>query len=520
MMRDKFARIRSLTLISLLTINLSTQAFSQDTAGPSFDCNDAKLPVEIAICSDPYLSKLDYTIGQGFSFLKENMGSDFARSLAKPLMEKRNECASDTNCIKNSIISAINIFAAVGAPITVPDDDESSTLSGSSSTTSQGEDTANDVQIVESEGLGATPNEAVQNAAQNGLIEVVGAYLDTSTTLEERTAVEEDLRKRTSTLDVKISQYSQGSIESIEILKLDQNDSGYHAVVKMGIRNQALREQVRTAVKGTAEIGASMFAQVKTATENSSAAADILLNKIIEPAAKWEGAKISIGQPELRTGDWYDFQTIILTELRSSVTADNNTPYDFENSFSYAVNNIDSICGFNEMNFLTIPIKVEMSEGYISSTKETIESLSSGTLKTEENCPQGSVCLKILGESDTFVIPSRDKLEKLMENFKGFATKLEIIGEGDSEVWSDVATYNTNCQSDGGGSGLENQFGFLLAGSSINELHRLMSYEPSLVLIEGPYITILPQLNGYLFYRPSQSVLKIAKSLNIFRVPN
>ena len=78
-------------------------------AGPasaaSFDCKKAKLPVEIAVCSDPTLSSQDEELARQYLPLIKSAPADAAKTIKieqKAWLAERNACGADMQCIMGS----------------------------------------------------------------------------------------------------------------------------------------------------------------------------------------------------------------------------------------------------------------------------------------------------------------------------------------------------------------------------------------------------------------------------------
>jgi uncharacterized protein len=68
----------------------------------SFDCKLAKLPVEIAVCSDPTLSAEDEELAREYSPLLKSAPADAVKAIKKEQkawLASRNACGSDMQCI-------------------------------------------------------------------------------------------------------------------------------------------------------------------------------------------------------------------------------------------------------------------------------------------------------------------------------------------------------------------------------------------------------------------------------------
>jgi S1-C subfamily serine protease len=87
---------------------------------PSFDCNKARYPDEIAICQTPQLAELDNVIAAAYGYLKSTRGRPFADDVGIPFWRLRQACQSDTGCILQRQIEAIRAYQTAGAPAPQP----------------------------------------------------------------------------------------------------------------------------------------------------------------------------------------------------------------------------------------------------------------------------------------------------------------------------------------------------------------------------------------------------------------
>jgi len=94
---------------------------SHADAGPSFNCNLARMPSEIQICQNPRLSELDNVLAAGYNFIKATRGLQAADAIGIPHWRQVGQCESDRNCIAHRQIEEIVAFRDVGAPISLPD---------------------------------------------------------------------------------------------------------------------------------------------------------------------------------------------------------------------------------------------------------------------------------------------------------------------------------------------------------------------------------------------------------------
>jgi uncharacterized protein len=109
---------------SIFVVSLTAATFfcgSHAQAGPSFNCNLARMPSEIQICQSPRLSELDNVLASGYNFLKATRGLPAADAVGIPHWRRVGQCGADRNCIAQRQIEEIEAFRAVGAPVSLPD---------------------------------------------------------------------------------------------------------------------------------------------------------------------------------------------------------------------------------------------------------------------------------------------------------------------------------------------------------------------------------------------------------------
>ena len=87
---------------------------------PSFDCNKARLPDEIAICRTPELAELDNIIAAAYAYLKSTQGRGYADQVGIPFWRLRQACQYDAVCIRQVQVQAIRAYQAAGTPIVMP----------------------------------------------------------------------------------------------------------------------------------------------------------------------------------------------------------------------------------------------------------------------------------------------------------------------------------------------------------------------------------------------------------------
>jgi FOG: TPR repeat, SEL1 subfamily len=96
-------------------LNLVERAVeTKSRISPSFDCTRISTADEIAICSSSELSRLDNEVAAGFEYVRRSYGDQAARQIGAPLLQARKSCGSDTACIKQKQINAIDKYRSFG----------------------------------------------------------------------------------------------------------------------------------------------------------------------------------------------------------------------------------------------------------------------------------------------------------------------------------------------------------------------------------------------------------------------
>mgnify|MGYP006131938713 FL=1 len=69
-------------------------------------------------------------------------------------------------------------------------------------------------------GYGGTPQAAIQNAAEAGLMLAVGSFVDTEQIIKKRVEIRDGVRSQVKFISREVLEASNGSIQNIEVLEL------------------------------------------------------------------------------------------------------------------------------------------------------------------------------------------------------------------------------------------------------------------------------------------------------------
>ena len=147
-------------------------------------------------------------------------------------------------------------------------------------------------------GRGETFDKAAQNAAKNALTQVVGSFLDSETIVSKKTLIDAGLIEKTKEITVDISEYSQGSIQSLKILNTFRENGLAVAVAKVVVRIDDFRRYIQELATGSTDISTGLFATIASERNNLQQMYEIFYGKIFKPVAQGQVISIDMGSPE------------------------------------------------------------------------------------------------------------------------------------------------------------------------------------------------------------------------------
>jgi hypothetical protein len=121
----------------------------------------------------------------------------------------------------------------------------------------------NSTTTVTVEGYGTDVQSAIDNATQNALLNVAGAYISSDTTLETRTKITDGIRTYSKSFNERISQTSNGVIQDVVIQNVLNLGSQYKALAHVTVRTGELRTYVLELSEGKNTVSEGLFSQVR-----------------------------------------------------------------------------------------------------------------------------------------------------------------------------------------------------------------------------------------------------------------
>lgn len=360
---------KQMAVIAVLAYVAVWDGQHSNAQGASFDCSKASNIVETLICADPNLSRLDDRTATAYAAARAR-ASNPPQLLQeqRAWMVRRNQCPT-AQCVALSYnqrimelgggtdapdaAPAATAAAAPGTPI--GQIDSPSAPQQTTRTTSDGKA----IQTVIADGMGSTVESAVQNAAENALKQVVGSFIDTEKQVERRSQISEGIRTETRNVTSKMREYSQGFIQSFEVLETRQDIGIFRVSAKVEVRIDDFKVYIKKLAEGETGVGKGLFAQVATLKNNENGANQIFLDRIALPLLAGEVNRFRVGQPEL-VSQWYS--KLNITQRRISDIA--------EIGFGMQRGEIGS-------SAIIVPVIVSMDENYSQTLRHNLAELAS-----------------------------------------------------------------------------------------------------------------------------------------------
>ncbi len=280
------------------------QPSSAPAFSPSFDCAKVSTGPERLICSNRELAEADVKMSQAY---KAALSASADKAALKDAQRSWNRTIRDACADVTCMLDAYNTRIAQLDNATQQPANDSSTEQGEpkndaalvpQSSPPPASTEAQDnraTQTVIAEGIGKDPQDAAQNAAQNALTNVVGQFIDANTLLEKRTTIQDGIRSETKSINKDIRDYSQGSIQSFEIVSTDNANALFRVTAKVTVRIEDFRAYIKKLAQGETNIGGGLFAQMATQSKQAENLA-ALLKGMLEPIIQGRVLEFKVSQ--------------------------------------------------------------------------------------------------------------------------------------------------------------------------------------------------------------------------------
>ena len=257
------------------------------------------------------------------------------------------------------------------------------------------------VSSVVAQGVGKDPELAAKNAAENALTQVVGQFIDSEKQISKRAEIVDGIRSETKYIDTKTRAYSQGSVQSFDILNVETRDGLTYLTARVGVRVEDFRAYISRRTEGKAEVKEGIFAQVATTTDREATAKTFIFSKFVPELINGTVVKFRVGTPALlvdspargrfAASDDYrmtcdDFKKYLSTNTCAQLAAPT-----FETLASMQC--IATHFRFDAAKSIAIPIKISLDDDFAANLTNTLKNISSNKGSTEQVCSGDSLCV-------------------------------------------------------------------------------------------------------------------------------
>ena len=131
-----------------------------------------------------------------------------------------------------------------------------------------------------SSGVGKDIESAIQNAAEAALTQVVGSFIDTNKLIEKRKEIKNGIKNQSKKVSSKVSQYSQGSIQSLDIIDVEEKEGLTYVTVKVSVRIEDFEKYIKKIVSAEKKVKKGLLSKIKIKKKQSKNLSDIFIDKL------------------------------------------------------------------------------------------------------------------------------------------------------------------------------------------------------------------------------------------------
>lgn len=140
-----------------------------------------------------------------------------------------------------------------------------------------------DIATVVTVGIGKDVESATRQAAEAALTQVVGSFIDSSKLVERNSEIHDGIASQTRRVSSKISEYSQGSIQRIDVLDVEETGGLVRVSASVSVRIEDFRHYIEETVLAEKEIRPGVFAQIKTTEEQHQNVENLVRERVLDP---------------------------------------------------------------------------------------------------------------------------------------------------------------------------------------------------------------------------------------------
>ena len=141
------------------------------------------------------------------------------------------------------------------------------------------------IRLIESAGYGTDVDAATRNAVENALKQVVGSFIDSTTTINKNKIITNGIVNATKNIIGKTREYSRGSIRSVNITSIRKENSLYRVTASVSVADKEFKNYIEKIAYGDTRVGRGSLLKLHE-DNNAYSSFEILQDRNILPIAK------------------------------------------------------------------------------------------------------------------------------------------------------------------------------------------------------------------------------------------
>ncbi len=129
---------------------------------------------------------------------------------------------------------------------------------------------AQDTATVVATGYGQSVDLALKNASKNAMMQVVGTMIDSSSTVESQLQIRGAAEEYAKSIESRTAEYSQGSIEQVELLSTNQDGPLTIVTAKVTVRKEELQAYIKRSTEAKASVSQELFSNRANPVKHAS----------------------------------------------------------------------------------------------------------------------------------------------------------------------------------------------------------------------------------------------------------
>ena len=138
-----------------------------------------------------------------------------------------------------------------------------------------------DTETVVSDGLGTDLDSAIQNAVENAMIQLVGSFVETRKSIEKRAEIRNAVKTQTKTISSRTSEFSQGSVEKINVLDSAQDGDFVRVTAEVTVRLEEFKAYMTRTALAETSVQQGLFSKVQVQKEQSENLGEIVVDRLM-----------------------------------------------------------------------------------------------------------------------------------------------------------------------------------------------------------------------------------------------